>query len=87
LRKVYEYSHLGGSEILQIHYPEITREIDEVIAEIRDLGKTKISHEKTMLGQLLYSPRELNSKFKQGFRSLGYRELRDRRNCYPFEVI
>ena len=33
MRKVYEYSHLGGSKILQIHYSEIAEEIDKVITE------------------------------------------------------
>ena len=90
MKKVYEYSHLGGSEILQIHYPEIVKDIDEIITGIGDLGKTKISREKTMPGQLLYSPKELNSRFKQGFRNLGYHELRDTYTItmpnYPVEI-
>ncbi len=31
--KVFEYSHLGGSEILQVRYPEIDAQIDDAIFE------------------------------------------------------
>ena len=41
--KVYEYSHLGGAEILQVRYPEINAEIDAVIAVVRITSKIKIS--------------------------------------------
>lgn len=77
MRKVYEYSHLGGSEILKVRYPDIEREINEIIAKTILQKKTKVSKEKAMKGRLLYSPKELNSKFKEGFRKLGYKELRD----------
>ncbi|MEW6248289.1 MAG: BglII/BstYI family type II restriction endonuclease [Nitrospirota bacterium] len=77
MRKVYEYSHLGGSEILRVRYPKIEKEIDEVIARISGLDKSKVSKEKTMKGTLLYDPRELNRRFKDSFRKMGYLELRD----------
>ncbi len=35
MRVVYEYSHLGGSEILQVHYPGCERDIYEVIAGVQ----------------------------------------------------
>jgi len=31
MKILYEYSHLGGSEILQVKYPEILQEIYDVI--------------------------------------------------------
>jgi hypothetical protein len=34
MRVIYEYSHLGGSEILIVRYPEIEKEINLVIAKI-----------------------------------------------------
>lgn len=34
MKIVYEYSHLGGSEILQVRYPEIGQEINQVIARV-----------------------------------------------------
>ncbi len=33
MKVVYEYSHLGGLEILHVRYPECEREIYEIIAE------------------------------------------------------
>lgn len=47
--KVHEYSHLGGSEILQVRYPEINAAIDETIAAVQVPAKTKVSREKTKL--------------------------------------
>lgn len=72
----YEYSHLGGSEILAMRYPEINKEIDQVISSVRVSGKTKVSREKTMRGRLLYSPTEMNRSFKQAFRKHGFQEVR-----------
>lgn len=77
MRKVYEYAHLGGMHILRLDYPVIEREIDDVILAVQVGGKTKISREKTMPGMLLYSPKELNEKFRKEFRSRGFHELRD----------
>lgn len=75
MRKVHEYSHLGGLEILRLKYPGIEREIDEVIAEVK-APKTKISKEKGKAGKLLYNPKEMNSAFKKSFLKRGFRELR-----------
>jgi hypothetical protein len=57
---IYEYSHLGGSEILKVRFPECDQEIYDVILEV-SARKTKISKEKTMLGKELYSPKDMNS--------------------------
>lgn len=59
MRVVYEYSHLGGSEILQVRYPECERDIYEVIASV-SAQRSKVSEEKTKRGRLLYSPRDMN---------------------------
>lgn len=75
---VYEYSHLGGSEILQVRFPDINREINEVIASIRISEPTKVSKERTNAGTLLYAPKELNAAFKKSFRDRGFQELKDR---------
>jgi hypothetical protein len=77
MRKVYEYSHLGGRQILHCDYPETEAEIDAVIAEITNVGKTKESREKTKLGRMLYSPIQLNKLFHQGFHARGFRQLKD----------
>lgn len=76
MKIVYEYSHLGGSEILKVRYPTIEREIYEVVAEVKARRK-KISQEKTMLGKELFSPADMNRQFSQAFANRGYHELRD----------
>jgi hypothetical protein len=76
MKIVYEYSHLGGSEILKVRYPQIEAEIYRIIRDVR-ARKTKVSKEKTMKGELLYSPKAMNEQFADAFRSSGYRELRD----------
>jgi hypothetical protein len=77
LRIVYEYSHLGGAEILQVRYPQCNEEISDVIRGVV-ASRTKTSREKTMPGQLLVSPKAMNGQFRTAFDSRGYRELRDR---------
>jgi len=76
MKVVYEYSHLGGAEILHVRYPDCEREIYEVIAEVM-AKRTKVSKEKTMRGRELYSPKDMNRQFRQAFALRGYRELRD----------
>jgi len=90
VRKVFEYSHLGGAEILKVRYPKLGKEIDDIIAKTDKLTKSKISKEKTMPGKLLYSPMQINEKFSDAFHSRGYRELRDtytiKIESYPYEI-
>ena len=76
MKVVYEYSHLGGSEILQVRYPTWNLEINEVIDSIT-AERNKISREKTKLGKALYSPIEMNAQFKRAFNARGYSELKD----------
>ncbi len=76
MRIVYEYSHLGGAEILQVRYPEHKREIEAVVAQVK-ANRSKISAEKTIRGRELYSPKEMNQQFRDAFRAKGYTELRD----------
>jgi hypothetical protein len=76
MKVVYEYSHLGGSEILHVHYPDCEQEIYEVIANVQ-ARRTKVSKEKTMRGRKLYDPKDMNRQFSQGFAHRGYREIRD----------
>jgi hypothetical protein len=76
MKIVYQYSHLGGSEILQVRYPDIESEINGIITGIK-AQRSKVSKEKTMQGRLLYSPADMNQQFKAAFATRGYRELRD----------
>lgn len=41
MRVVYEYSHLGGKQILLVDYPKIFQEIHEVINSVGKLEKQK----------------------------------------------
>lgn len=82
MKVVYEYSHLGGSEILQVHYPKINKEIYQVIEEI-SAKRVKESKEKTKVGKLLYSPKHMNIDFKNAFNSRGFKEIRD---TYDIEI-
>lgn len=71
------YSHLNGFEWIQYHHKDMWDEIVDVIRSI-DLSKykTKISKEKSMLGELLYSPTDINKIVKSGFADLGWHESR-----------
>lgn len=76
MRIVHEYSHLGGSEILQVRYPQINQEIYDVIGSIIP-HRTKISKEKTMMGKMLFNPADMNRQYLEYFREKGFRELKD----------
>ncbi len=77
MRIVYEYSHLGGAEILLVRYPKFKQEIIDIVKSI-SAPRTKISKEKTMKGKKLYAPKDMNNQFKYAFQKKGYRELRDK---------
>ncbi|MDD5466324.1 MAG: BglII/BstYI family type II restriction endonuclease [Anaerolineales bacterium] len=76
MKVVYEYSHLGGVEILMVRYPDWDHEVYDVIKQVK-AARTKISKEKTKIGKALYDPKDMNRQFKEAFHSYGYRELRD----------
>jgi hypothetical protein len=75
MKIVHEYSHLGGSEILHMRYPEYEQEIYKVISLIKG-NRSKISKEKTKKGRELYSPIDMNDQFGRAFNARGYDELR-----------
>ena len=76
MKVVYEYSHLGGSEILKVRYPKENKLIYQVITGVT-AHKTKISKEKTMPGRALFAPTDMNDQFKIAFNRHGFTELRD----------
>ncbi len=76
MKVIYEYSHLGGSEILKVRFPRHEQEIYDVIRKVQ-AKRTKISKEKTMKGKKLFNPKDMNSQFKKRLAKKGYRELRD----------
>ncbi len=58
------YSHLNGLEFLLVHKPALWKEIQAVITAVDATKcKTKVSKEKTMKGQLLFSPIDMNAAF------------------------
>jgi hypothetical protein len=77
MKIVETYSHLNGLEFLLVHKKNIWIEIKDVIKGINaGLCKTKVSEEKRMKGKLLYSPIEMNSKFKELLRKKNWKESR-----------
>ena len=82
MKKIYEYSHLGGIEILKVRYPSIEHEIDEVIKGVK-ATRSKESKEKTKMRKMLFSPIDMNNQFERAFRELGYHELKD---IYTIEI-
>jgi hypothetical protein len=76
MKVVYEYSHLGGSEILKVRYPAIEQEVYDVVAHVK-ANRVKESKEKSKTGRMLYSPIDMNRQFTEAFTALGFKELRD----------
>ena len=76
MKKVFEYSHLGGVEILKVRYPEIDLMIDDVISSVVITKPTKISKKKEKMGENLYSPSLMNKLFAQEFKKRGFVDLR-----------
>jgi len=77
------YSFNGGRETIDSRFPNELAEVMQVVDQVdSELCQTKISHEKTRQGNLLYSPSQLNSAFKEEFTKLGWN--RQRISCdYP----
>ena len=71
------YSHLNGLEFLLVHNKKLWREINEVIGLVNAAAcKTKVSKEKGMKGQLLYSPVEMNKAFQKSLKTRSWQESR-----------
>ena len=71
----YSFNH--GSQVVAERYPSLLEEVEFVISEvIAEPCKVKVSEEKTMPGQVLYSPVELNKAFSSVFHALGWRKQR-----------
>ncbi len=72
-----QYSHLNGFEWIQYHQKDIWKEIEEIIQGV-DVNqfRTKISKEKAMRGKKLFSPSDLNKKFKEEFEARNWHESR-----------
>ncbi len=64
MKIVQTYSHLNGLEYLLVHKPALWKEVQEVIRLVdANACRTKVSKEKTMKGDMLYAPIEMNRAF------------------------
>ena len=73
MRVVARFDFNGGEATIRNNYPQELDEITAVIGAVDATAcKTKESHEKTMPGQLLYSPKCLNALFKEEFSRYGW---------------
>lgn len=79
MRIIAEYSHKRGKDFVLKNHREEFEEIKQVIRRVNaERLKTKRSKEKTMPGQMLYSPIELNSEYEKKFGQLGWEGRRIR---------
>ena len=66
------YSHLNGEEYLLVHRKHLWDEVLNVIEGVDALAcRTKVSKGKTKLGELLFSPPDMNQAFKEGLENWG----------------
>jgi hypothetical protein len=71
------YSHLNGLEYLLVHRKKLWEEVCHVIESVdAESCKSKISKEKGMVGQLLYSPPAMNVCFSKLLSCRGWSESR-----------
>jgi hypothetical protein len=77
MKIVQTYSHLNGLEYLLVHKRKLWNEVQQVIQLVDgSVCKTKVSKEKTMSGELLYSPIAMNSAFSALLVHRGWSESR-----------
>lgn len=77
MKIVQTYSHLNGLEYLLVHKPGLWQEVQDVIEAVDGQAcRTKISREKTMRGQVLYSPVAMNRAFASLLTARNWRESR-----------
>jgi hypothetical protein len=71
------HSHLNGHEWILVHHRSVWSEIEAVVKKIDAPScLTKVSKEKTKKDQLLYSPTEINRRFKEELGRGDWREVR-----------
>lgn len=77
MKIVAEFSFNKGKEFIEKNHKAELEEIKEVISLVdASRFKTKISKEKTMLGRLLYNPKELNREFERLLNERGWEKKR-----------
>ena len=84
---VAEYSFNRGKEYIEENHPRELQEIREIISLVDATRfKTKVSKEKTMPGELLYSPKELNNEFLRLLNERGWHSVRISVKTYVPEI-
>lgn len=72
-----KYSFNGGAEVVANKYPHLLEELTQALASVNaEEHRVKESKEKTMLGQMLYSPVSLNKAIKTPLFAQGWRNHR-----------
>jgi hypothetical protein len=67
------YSFNGGDQVLLRDFAAELEQVFQIIQSVdASVLKTKISHEKTMPGKLLFQPRSLNLAYRKMFAGLGW---------------
>lgn len=70
---VAEFSFNKGKEFVEKNHGAELQEIKDAIFSVdASRLKTKVSKEKTMVGQMLYSPKGLNRQFERRFKNKGW---------------
>ena len=73
------YSFNGGGKYVMENFPNEVAEIFGAIEAIdANIYKTKVSKEKTMTGQILYSPVGLNDAFKERLYPIGWKNVKEK---------
>jgi hypothetical protein len=77
MRLAAQFSFKDGVDVIKARYPHLLAEVLDAIRSIdASHTLTKISKEKTMPGQILYSPVMLNMEFKERLYPLGWKNLK-----------
>jgi hypothetical protein len=77
MKIAHTYSHLNGLEFLMVHHKALWKEVQDVILHVDAMKcRTKISKEKRMKGQRLFSPIDMNRAFKGLLSSKEWKESR-----------
>lgn len=77
MRIIEKFSHLNGLEYILVHHPNIWEEIVNIIDKVDAQScKTKKSKEKKKIGELLYSPTDFNTAFKDLLEQCDWKESR-----------
>lgn len=72
-----KFSHLNGEEYLIVHHNDLYKEIKGIIKRIdASQFRTKISKEKTKMGNKLLSPKAMNKAFEKEFTKKKWAESR-----------